>query len=37
MFGPVWYRLLLRNAPLDDAFAEAVVDAVLSATLREAR
>lgn len=25
LYGPVWYRLLLRNAPLDAAFAETVV------------
>jgi hypothetical protein len=31
MYGPLWYRLLLRNAPLDDAFAVAVVDHVLCA------
>jgi AcrR family transcriptional regulator len=31
MYGPLWYRLLLRNAPLDDAFAVAVVDHVLAA------
>ena len=26
LYGPLWYRLLLRNAPLDDAFAKTVVD-----------
>lgn len=26
LYGPIWYRLLLRNAPLDDAFAETVVN-----------
>lgn len=26
MYGPVWYRLLLRSAPLDEAFAGAVMD-----------
>lgn len=30
VYGPIWYRLLLRNAPLDDAFAEKVVDHVLA-------
>ena len=36
IYGPIWYRLLLRNAPLDDAFAEKVVDHVL-APLRAGR
>ncbi len=26
MYGPVWYRLLLRNAPLDAAFARGIVN-----------
>lgn len=26
LYGPVWYRLLLRHAPLDDAFGKTVVD-----------
>ncbi len=30
LYGPVWYRLLLRNAPLDDAFADAVVERFLA-------
>ncbi len=25
MYGPIWYRLLLRNAPLDDRFARSLV------------
>ena len=29
LFGPVYYRLLLSGAPLDDELAERVVDAVL--------
>jgi AcrR family transcriptional regulator len=31
LYGPVWYRLLLRNAPLDDAFADAIVERFLRA------
>ncbi|MUG97274.1 TetR family transcriptional regulator [Scytonema sp. UIC 10036] len=26
IFGPIWYRLLLKHAPLDDAFAEELVN-----------
>lgn len=26
MYGPIWYRLLLRNAPLDAAFARGIVN-----------
>jgi len=29
--GPIFYRFLISDAPLDDAFAEALVDAVLRA------
>ena len=31
LFGPVYYRLLLSGAPLDDALAGRVVDAVMAA------
>jgi AcrR family transcriptional regulator len=31
LFGPVYYRLLLSGAPLDDRLAERIVDAVLPA------
>jgi hypothetical protein len=31
LFGPVYYRLLLSGAPLDDELAERVVAAVLPA------
>jgi AcrR family transcriptional regulator len=31
LFGPVYYRLLLSGAPLEDGLAERVVDAVLPA------
>ncbi len=34
MYGPVWYRLLLRNAPLDDKFALAVVENLLVSVRR---
>lgn len=29
LYGPIWYRLLLQHAPLDDAFAEKIVEHVL--------
>lgn len=29
LFGPIWYRLLLRNAPLDAAFARSIVTHLL--------
>lgn len=31
VFGPVWYRLLIRDAPLDEAFAEELARAVTAA------
>lgn len=31
LFGPVYYRLMLSGAPLDEGLAERVVDAVLPA------
>jgi len=34
LYGLVWYRLLLRNAQLDDAFADAIVDSFLTAFRR---
>jgi AcrR family transcriptional regulator len=30
LYGPIWYRLLLQNAPLDDAFVGALVNGVLA-------
>lgn len=36
IYGPMWYRLLNRHAPLDDAFADALTSFVLHpATTRE--
>jgi hypothetical protein len=29
--GPIFYRFLISDAPLDDAFADALVDSVLRA------
>ena len=31
LFGPVYYRLMLSGAPLDEGLAERIVDAVLPA------
>ncbi|BAY43307.1 transcriptional regulatory protein TetR family [Scytonema sp. HK-05] len=30
IYGPVWYRLLLKHAPLDDAFAEELVNFLIA-------
>ncbi|MEI2577699.1 TetR-like C-terminal domain-containing protein [Scytonema sp. PRP1] len=29
IYGPIWYRLLLKHAPLDDGFAEELVNFVM--------
>ncbi len=34
LYGPIWYRLLLRNAPLDAAFADELVFRFLAAFAR---
>lgn len=31
LFGPVWFRLLVRHGKLDSAFAKQIVDAVMAA------
>lgn len=35
MLGPIWYRLLLRSAPLDDAFAEQLVNHLWASIRKE--
>jgi len=37
MLGPIWYRLLIQNAPLDDAFADLVASNTLVAMAALAR
>lgn len=33
IYGPVWYRLLLKHAPLDDTFAEELVNFLIAGLL----
>jgi hypothetical protein len=33
IYGSVWYRLLLKHAPLDDAFAEELVNFLIAGIL----
>jgi len=36
IFGPIYYRMLLRITPLDDAFGDALLDQVLSGVCTQA-